>query len=805
MANSETKGIRVGNPGEFTTNSFENISTVNINNDLVKALKNSDEHFRVLMDLLPISFMAFRGGMIIYVNPGLLKLLEYENDEELVGKPASFFFSPESEDIIQKRIKRIAEEGALSNPPVELVLVKKSGKTISVEAESIVTIHQGVPATMVIIRDITSRKKAEEGLRKSENSFKSIIEQMPDGVLIDNPEHILFMNKSLVRMLGYENESELIGRPPLDLIHPDFHSIVKERMTHIYNKGGLNSIIEYTWIKKDGRSLEVEASSISITYVGNPAMIVVVRDISLRKTSLESLKRSEENLKNILHEMPEGMLIVDQNNILFTNRTLARLLGYTSEADLIGRSKFDLIHPDYHTVIRERVERIFEKGGSNPLLKLKLIHKNGNFLDVESSSISIQFNGKPAVLGVLRDITLKNQIESRSALNEKLATVGTLAAGVAHEINNPLTYILGNLVFLKENFEEFKHQMEHKDCMDERGRKLFKEIEAELSDTTQGGERIRDIVRGLKSFTRTGEDPLMEIDLNQTVESAIDMTLHEFKEKTRVEKEFTPGLPLLTANPGKLHQVFTNLLINAGQAIEGHLPEQNKIRVRTGRNQETLFVEISDTGKGIPENVLPKIFDPFFTTKAVGVGTGLGLSICGEIVRRYKGTIEVQSQLGKGTTFTVRLPLDNGLKAGTLGLISPAVTKRGRVLVVDDEPGNLELLNRVLKKENEVLTALNGLDALGILERENGQVDAIVSDFNMPDMNGEALYKNLAQKFPGLEKRIVFITGGLFTAEAGDFIASIPNPCLEKPFKFEDLLRTVSQWTRPSPIANAKS
>ena len=126
-------------------------------------------------------------------------------------------------------------------------------------------------------------------------------------------------------------------------------------------------------------------------------------------------------------------------------------------------------------------------------------------------------------------------------------------------------------------------------------------------------------------------------------------------------------------------------------------------------------------------------------------------------------------------------------------------------MVVDDEPGNLELLNRVLKKENEVLTALNGLDALGILEREKGRVDAIVSDFNMPDMNGEALYKNLAQKFPGLEKKIVFITGGLFTAEAGDFLASIPNPCLEKPFNFEDLLRTVSQWTRPSPKADAKS
>ncbi len=286
-----------------------------------------------------------------------------------------------------------------------------------------------------------------------------------------------------------------------------------------------------------------------------------------------------------------------------------------------------------------------------------------------------------------------------------------------------------------------------------------------MAETAQGGERIRDIVRGLKSFVRSEEDEVAAVDLNQTVDSAINMTFHEFKHKARVEKDFALHLPALTANAGKLQQVFINLLINAAQAIEGNDPVDNKIHIRTGQENGSLFVEFADTGKGIPRNILATIFEPFFTTKPVGVGTGLGLSICDKIVKFYKGDIEVESQVGKGTTFTVRLPLENGLRTGVAGPAPQAAPERGRVLIVDDEPANLEVLSRVLKKKNDVLSALTGVDALAILEREGGKVDAIVSDLNMPDMNGIDLYKVVSSKFPGLEKRFVFITGGLFMAD----------------------------------------
>jgi PAS domain S-box-containing protein len=772
--------------------------TIDLKNDLVKALRNSEDHFRALVNLLPICLMVCRGGKIIYANPGLVHLLGYEKAEEVAGQSTLSLFHPHDHEKIINRVKNISEEGGLYNPAVELKIKKKSGEWADVEGESISVVHEGVPAIMILFRDISERIKCSEAERHSEENFRSIIQQIPDGIFIENPERILFVSQSVVRMLGYEREDELVGHPPLAFVHPDYHPILQKRLARIYGREGVNPLVESEWIRKDGSRLSVEASSISILYEGQPAVMAVLRDSAPRKKAEDALRKSEKNFKTIIQEMPDGVLIVDQDRILFTNQTLARLLGYSSEKELVGRPKFDFIHPDYHSIVRERMDRIIGAGGANPILRLKMLGKCGEALDFESSSISIEFEGKPAVMAVLRDITQQNQLEQQGVLNEKLATVGTLAAGIAHEVNNPLTYVLANLVFLRENLDELNHCMEENGRADTKTLKIFKEMRGEIDESTQGGGRIRDIVRGLKSFVRTDEDEVSSVDLNQTVDAAINMTFHEFKHKAQVEKDFAPRLPALTVNPGKLLQVFINLLVNAAQAIEGNDPAQHKIHIRTGQLEGSLFAEFTDTGKGMPPNILNHIFDPFFTTKPVGVGTGLGLPICLKIVKHYQGTLEVQSSVGKGTTFTVRLPLENGFKAAAVYPPPPTTPERGRVLIVEDEPGNLEVLTRLLKKKNDVLSALTGLDALAILEREKGKVDSLVSDLNMPDMNGMNLYKNLAQKFPGLEKRIIFITGGIFTEELRDFLKTVPNRCLEKPLKFEDLQGAVSQWTGAS-------
>ncbi len=785
----------MGYPNDSKSDGFQGLVTADLQTDLAKSLGNPTEHFRIMMDLLPIGFMAIRGGAILYANPGLLQLLGYEKAEELVGRPSLSLIASEDHSKIQSRSENIVQMRNRTNPVTELLMIRKNGETLLVEGQSTAVIHQGVPTIMVVLRDISLRKKAEDALRSSEENLKSIIQQLPMGILIDNPDHILFMNQTLVEMLGYEKEAELLGQSPLNLIHPDFHSFVQDRINRIYEKkGGPNPPLEYEWIKKDGERIEIECFSVSIRFEGKPAMLAVARDMSFRKAQLETLRNSEENFKTIIQEMPEGVMIVDRERVLFANPTLAEMLGYATAEELRGRRRLDLFHPECHSILQARVERIIGRGGVNPGLRLKLLAQGGGTVEVESSSISIQFDGKPAVLGVLRDMTRQNQLERHAGLQDKLATVGTLAAGIAHEINNPLSYVLANLVFLAENFDELKAQMERQGPASERSVKLFKEIAEEMTDTTRGSERIRDIVRGLKSFVRSNEDELVEVDLNLTVESAISLTLHEMNQKARVVRDFAPGLPCVTANPGKLQQVFINLLINAAQAIEGNDPDQNQILIRTGEGEKGVFAEFTDTGKGIPEKIRARIFETFFTTKPIGMGTGLGLSICQEIVRRYHGTLAVQSPLGKGATFTVTLPVKNAVPVEGQDSLPFAVEKLGRILVVDDEPANLEVLKRLLKNKHEVLSALTGLDALAILEREKGRVDSVVSDINMPDMDGISLYQKVTEKFPGLEKRMVFVTGGLFRQETRDFLETIPNHCLEKPFNYMELLKILSQW-----------
>ncbi len=472
------------------------------------------------------------------------------------------------------------------------------------------------------------------------------------------------------------------------------------------------------------------------------------------------------------------------------------MLGYPRAEELKGCSKFDFIHPAFHPSIRERVDRILGKGGANPLLKMKMVTKGGEPLEVEPSSISIQYNGKPAVMGVLRDITLQNQMERQGNLNEKLATVGTLAAGIAHEINNPLTYVLANVVFLLENLQELKDRMEEKGHVDAGYPGIFKEMQEEIAQTTQGGGRIRDIVRGLKSFVRSDEDEVTVVDLNQMVEMAINMTFHEFKQKARVEKDFALHLPPLTANGGKLQQVFINLLINAAQAIEGNNPEDNKIHIRTGEHKGIPFRRVYRYGQGNVRKRPGPHLRPLFHHQAGGDGDGTGSFHLRKNSKALPGDLGGPKPGGNGDDLHGAFcRWRDGFKA------VPAWIRPHRPPRSGDgcwswttNPATLEVLARMLKKKNDVLCALTGLDALAILEREGGRMDSIVSDINMPDMDGIALYHTVAQKFPGLEKKIIFITGGLFSEGSREFLKTVPNLCLEKPFKFEELLEAVSQW-----------
>ncbi|WPB76313.1 ATP-binding protein [Archangium violaceum] len=384
----------------------------------------------------------------------------------------------------------------------------------------------------------------------------------------------------------------------------------------------------------------------------------------------------------------------------------------------------------------------------------------------------------------LLDITEQRQMQLRLSLTERLATVGTLAAGVAHEINNPLTFVLGSL------------QLAARRLMNSSGSEA-QETDAllkHLGDARVGAERIQNIVRDLGTFSHPDERPPEPIDVRQVLELSVRMALGELRHRARLVREYGP-VPDVLADGSRLGQVFLNLLVNAAQAIpEGHA-DQHEIRLRTWAEERMVCVEIQDTGHGIPAELLGHVFDPFFTTKAVGKGVGLGLSTSHGLVKALGGELSVESEVGRGSVFRVRLPMSPAPSTASSPPPRQEVPRRGRLLIVDDEPLLAQTLELLLEPQHDVTVLHDARDALEHL-RNGTAYDAILCDLMMAEMTGEQFYEELSRTAPEQTFRIIFMTGGAFTQKARDFLARVPNARLQKPFQQEQLDKLLARLLR---------
>jgi signal transduction histidine kinase len=376
--------------------------------------------------------------------------------------------------------------------------------------------------------------------------------------------------------------------------------------------------------------------------------------------------------------------------------------------------------------------------------------------------------------------------QEQLVLADRRVSVGRLAAGVAHEVNNPLTFVRGNLDFVAQELPRAQQALDAGDV--DAAHRTLQEVAGAISDVQEGAERVTHIVRGLKTFARDDDDTRDPLDLVAPMEAAIEMALHEIKHRARLIRAFGPS-PRVVANEVRLSQVFLNLLLNAGQAIpEGHAP-QNEIRCTIGTDGEgRAFAEVADTGTGIASDVQARIFDPFFTTKPVGVGSGLGLSISRNIVEQLGGTIDLRSAPGDGTTFRVTLPAaPSGARRTATRVASEEVPVRlegVRVLVVDDEPLVGTVVRRALP-EGEVTAVTSASEALARVRRGE-QFDRILCDVMMPEMSGPELFNALP---PSMRPLVIFMTGGAFTHGGASFVEGWRGPLLPKPFETTALRR----------------
>ena len=385
------------------------------------------------------------------------------------------------------------------------------------------------------------------------------------------------------------------------------------------------------------------------------------------------------------------------------------------------------------------------------------------------------------------------ELQAQLAQTDRLTSLGTLAAGVAHEINNPLAYVLLNLGYITEELPNLLATH-----VDDRRDGRAGEVLVALEHARNGAERIRDIVRGLKTFSRPENETRAPLSVSHLLEATLAMVAHEIRHRARLVKDYAE-VPEVFANEARLGQVFLNLLLNAVQALSDDRAATNEIRVAVKpHGRDRVLVEVADNGSGIPPQVRGRIFEPFFTTKPVGIGTGLGLAICHGIVASLGGTLTFETEVGRGSVFRVDLPAaaEGAIGAAAAGRAdaasapSVAHATQARILVVDDEPIVCFSLERLLSKEGEVIAVTSARQALAAIGA-GARFDVILCDLMLPEMDGPALHDALRNIAPMQAERMVFVTGGVFTARARDFLASVENPRLGKPFDIDSLLATV--------------
>ncbi|MEM9729688.1 MAG: response regulator [Myxococcota bacterium] len=374
----------------------------------------------------------------------------------------------------------------------------------------------------------------------------------------------------------------------------------------------------------------------------------------------------------------------------------------------------------------------------------------------------------------------RKDMQSRLVFADRMASVGTLAAGVAHELNNPLMYVLSNLHLTREELQSPQDD----DWLDR--------AKQQVDEAIHGAVRMQNVVRDLKTFSRVDDEQRGNVDVRGVLESSINMCWNQIRHHATLLRD-VGETPLVEVNESRLGQVFLNLLINAAQAMPQRPVEQNEIRVRTYTDTEGwAAIEVIDNGNGIDPETRTHIFDPFFTTKGVAEGTGLGLSICRSIVQSAGGSIDAESAVGSGTTFRVKLPPSKRafvpLVTQAPPAIEPGVT--ARVVVVDDEPLVGRSIRRALR-HHEVQVFLTGRDAVEAL-CANEPCDVVFCDLMMPGLSGMDVFQEVAKRRPEIASRFVFMTGGAFTPAARDFLKQTPLVCLEKPFdlhQIRDLVR----------------
>jgi len=551
------------------------------------------------------------------------------------------------------------------------------------------------------------------------------------------------------------------------------------------------------WLEESsfiGPGLNLVDCAIAVVLAAMPAVCSAVvawhsEELLARSTRDAAGRASaEDRQRQILDAMADMILVKDADSrIVWANRAL-REAWDTDNDQLLGQDYNPHSKLDERNRSLEQDALVLDTQDTILLPDERLERKDGRILQVDTVKSPI-FDGQGRVImtvGVSRDVSDRKKLEAQLRLTETMSTVGTLAAGMAHEINNPLTYVIANLEFLAERLPEHGPWL---------GEREARDWVSALTEAREGASRVQRIVKDLKDASRGDHEHFGNVDVEQVLESTLKLAANELQHHARVVRDYS-RVPTVSGNASRLGQVFLNLLVNAAHAIREGAAHENEIKlVLRADAKERVVVEIHDSGHGIPEEHLARLFEPFFTTKDVGEGTGLGLFICHRIVSDLGGTIEVESSIGSGSVFRVVLPPSSQPKDRIEVVIERPTTasRRGRILVVDDDTLVAKAMSRLLAEHHEVLALTSAGEALARLERGE-RFDLIFCDLMMPVTTGVEFHQRLLSLDRQQAERTIFITGGAFTDASRKFLETTANDRLEKPFDQHKLRQIIARY-----------
>jgi PAS domain S-box-containing protein len=513
-------------------------------------------------------------------------------------------------------------------------------------------------------------------------------------------------------------------------------------------------------------------------------------EVCLYRHEIERRLRERERWHTkTLESIADAVVTVDlSGRITFMNAVAERLTG-TNAHDAIGRPVRDVVRimtdqgqsEDTPLGVALRENRAVE------LLEADLLNVATGALHTISDSAAPVFDAglRLGAVMVFRDVSEQRRLQKQLELANALASLGTMAAGVAHEVNNPLSVITANAEIVIDELTAHGAELSQLGGA-ENARSRWVELQQALMDVHSAAEHIGRIVADLRAFSRPAPARMGVVDVKKCLRWALRTTAHELQQRARVTADLGP-VPNVAGDETKLGQVFINLLVNAAHAIQPGHADTHEVTVRSGTDASGwALIEVRDTGCGIAPESISRIFDPFFTTRAKGGGTGLGLSICHGIVSALGGELGVQSEQGHGSCFSVRLPPTSGdTPQPQLITMPPSVHRRGRILVVDDEAMVLRVIERVLR-DHEVVALDSARTALERIRRGE-RFDLVLSDVSMPATTGVQLYEALLAYDPDYKRRTIFMCGGVRTSATADFLQSVSSPRIDKPFHSHEL------------------